>query len=466
MLANIIVRSSALITAPIFTRILTTSDYGIASNFLAWLSIGLVFIGLGLPYSIGNAYSDFPKNLDKYLASIQTLGSVMALSVLLLALVFKEQLAKFMELDPILVIVLFIHLLFLPSVIFAQEKYKFKLLYKQNIFISIISTIGAIIFCLILILFVFDDQRAYGRIIGLILPMFLMGTYFYINILKNGWINDIKKYWNYALKISLPMIPHSLGMVVLTQIDRIMIIKYVGNSEAGIYSFGFSYAILLMLFSNAVLQAYQPWLYTTYKKEDYNSIEKSNNVIAICMSLLTLFIIIFAPEAIKVLGAKEFWHAKWVVMPIAIGTLFQYIANTYSFIELYHKKTKFIAISSVLTGIINFLLNMTFIPKYGYVSAAYTTFVSYLFMALLHLYFYQKVSSKRIFNNKLIWFLAFKTTIIGILILSLYEYVYIRYIIFVLVLVILGLFNQVMFTRIVKTVLNYVQDTKSHPNKI
>jgi len=457
MLANIIIRSTSIITAPIFTRILTTSDYGIASNFMAWLGIGSVLVGLGLPYSVGNANSDFPSKLDKYLASIQTLGTLVALPVLCLVVIFKEQLSDLMELDPFLIVLIFIHLIFLPSLIYAQERYKFKLLYKQNIFISIFSSLGAIVFCLLFILFVFDDQRAYGRIIGLIFPTLLMGGFFYLKILSNGWVKNIKKYWSYALKISLPMIPHSLGMVVLTQIDRIMIIKYIGSSEAGIYSFGFSYAVLLMLFSNAIIQAFQPWLYETFKLKKFKSIKKVNNIIAASMCILTFFIITFAPEAIKILGAKDFWSAKWVVAPIAMGALFQYLSNTYSIIELYHKKTIYIAVVSVLIAIINFLLNITFIPIYGYVAAAFTTFVSYLIMALMHSYFYNKVTKAPIFNNIFLWVITISTAIVSFIMMSLYDYFYMRYLFFLIIVLSLIFFKKQIISKIFKYGLLYLK---------
>ena len=247
MLSNVVISSISIITAPIFTRLLTTADYGIASNFAAWLNVGLVVVGLGLPYSIGNAKTDFPDELDKFLASIQILGSIMAASVLGAAVIFKQQLAEWMAIDENLVIILFVYLLFFPAVILAQERYKFLLKYKQNIYISLFGAIGAVTFCLIFILVFFKEQRYYGRVIGLIFPFFLLGFFFYIKILRDGWSREIKKYWLYALKISLPMIPHSLAMVVLTQMDRIMIVRICGNSDAGLFSFGFSYGVLLLL---------------------------------------------------------------------------------------------------------------------------------------------------------------------------------------------------------------------------
>uniref|UniRef100_UPI00404AF9BE lipopolysaccharide biosynthesis protein n=1 Tax=Flavobacterium sp. TaxID=239 RepID=UPI00404AF9BE len=334
MFSNILISATSLITAPIFTRLLSTSDYGIASNFAAWLNIGLVIIGLGLAYSIGNAQVDFPNELNSYLASIQTLGTVMAVSILIVVLKFRTQVAAFMELDKNLVVLIFIYMLVYPSVIFAQERYKFTLQYKKNILISIVNTLGSILFCFLLIIYVHNNEKYIGRIIGLLIPMFLMGIFFYIKTIKDGWIKDIRKYWSYALKIGLPMIPHSLAMVFLSQLDRIMITRICGNSDAGLYSFGFSYAILLALFSNAVLQAFQPWLYTKYKESDLGDIRKYNNLIAIAMCFITFFLIAFAPEALMLLGSRDFWEAKLVVLPIALGSLFQFVYNTYTNLEL------------------------------------------------------------------------------------------------------------------------------------
>lgn len=436
MLSNILISASSIITAPLFTRLLTTADYGIASNFAAWLNIGLVIIGLGLPYSIGNAKIDFPGQLNKYIASIQTLGSVAAVIVLIVVFMFKSQVASIMALNQDLVVVIFCYLLFFPSVTYAQEMYKFILKYKQNIYISIFGTLGAILSCLILILYVFNEKRFYGRVLGLIAPMFIMGVFFYIKIIRNGWSSNIRKYWKYALKISLPMIPHSLAMVVLTQMDRIMIIKFCGNSDGGLYSFGYSYAILLTIFSNAVLQAYQPWLYINYADNALEPIRKANNLIALGMCLLTIIIITIAPEVMMILGAKNFWEAKWVVMPIAIGTLYQYLYNTYTGLELYHKKTMIIAVGTIFAAILNYFLNSMFIPIFGYIAAAYATFFSYFALAMFHLFAHKKITKKNVYDDKFIWLIAIVTTLICFLIIKLYDFILIRY--FVLILFVMG----------------------------
>lgn len=449
MLSNIMISAISILTAPIFTRLLTTADYGVASNFAAWVNVGLVIIGLGLPYSIGNAKTDFPSELNKFLASIQVLGTVMAVSVLILAIIFKDSIAKWMEIDASLVVIMFLYLLVFPSVLLAQERYKFLLKYKQNIYISLFGALGAVTFCFFFILFFFKDQRYYGRIVGLIFPFFLMGSFFYVKILVDGWSVDFKKYWSYALKISLPMIPHALAMVVLTQMDRIMIVRICGNADAGLFSFGYSYAVLLLLVSNAVLQAYQPWLYIKYKASDIQSIGVSTSFIATGMCLLTLVCITVAPEALMVLGAKDFWAAKVVVMPIAIGALFQYIYNTYTTLELYHKKTIVIAIGTIFAAVINYSLNSLLIPVYGFAAAAYATLLSYLSLAFFHLIAHKKITKKSIYQDGYIWIIALLTAIIAYFISQLYETVMLRYIVFLSIIFIIFLIAFVNKKRIV-----------------
>lgn len=441
MFSNILIKSSAIITAPIFTRLLSTSDYGIASNFAAWLNIGSVILGLGLTYSIGNAYMDFPNRLNKYLASIQTLGSIVSVLFLLLAILFRAQLAEIMELDEDLVMLMFVYLLIFPSFVFAQENFKFTLAYKQNVFISIFNTLGSILFCFLFI-YIFSNQRYYGRIIGLIFPVFIMGSFFFIKIIRKGWSKEIHKYWKYALKISLPMIPHALAMVVLSQLDRIMIINICGSSDAGLYSFGLTYASLALIFSNAVMQAYIPWLYVSYQGEDFESIKSSNNIICLIMCVLTFGIITVAPELLKLLGSKDFWDAKLVVMPLAIGSLFQYVYNTYSSLELYHKKTIIIAIGTVLAGVLNYILNLLFIPKFGYVAAGYTTLVSYLALALFHMYACNKICNKRVYDDKYVWVVTILTSIASFFIIYLYEYFIARYLVLFFGLLIIGFFQK------------------------
>ena len=101
---------------------------------------------------------------------------------------------------------------------------------------------------------------------------------------------------------------------------------------------------------------------------------------------LTIGFITIAPEALMILApnAKDYWVAKWVIPPVALGTLAQYFYTNYVNLELFHKKTPLIALSSIFAAIVNYLLNYIAIPRFGYIAAAYTTLLSYIFLMFFH----------------------------------------------------------------------------------
>jgi O-antigen/teichoic acid export membrane protein len=234
-------------------------------------------------------------------------------------------------------------------------------------------------------------------------------------------------YWKYALKISIPFIPHTLGMVVLTQLDRIMIIKLIGNSAAGLYSFGFSYAAIIALFSNAISQAFQPWLYQNYKDNNIDGIKNATNSITLGLSFIMIILISIGPEVIKILGPQNFWNAKYVIMPIVIGSFFQFLAATYSTIQLYHKKTFFIPIGTLLAALINLGLNFLLIPKFGFVGAAFGTLFSFFAQALFHMVIYKRITKRIIYDDIYMWLITLSTAIFSYLIYMTYDLLLWRY---------------------------------------
>ncbi len=450
--SNVLMRSVSIITAPIFTRLLSTDDYGIVSNYSAWQSIVMIFTGLCMTYSIGRAKLDFSDKFNSYISSIQSLSASIAFIFCIFAIIFQDWLSKFMHLDGGIIGIMFIYLIFSPSVDYIQIKYRYEFKYKENILISLINTLGTVAFSLLFI-WIFNDHRYVGRIVGIILAIFLMGAYYFFKIIKDGKCLVNIEYWKYALKISLPMIPHALTMVILGQIDRIQILQYCSASDAGIYSFGYSYAILISLLINAVCQAWIPWQYEQHNSGNIDLVRSTNKIFNVLICFFTLVFIGLGPEAIHILGAKDYWSAVWIIAPVALGTLFQYYYSLYSNVEIFYKKTVMIGLSSIIAAILNVLLNIIFIPQYGYIAAAYTTFVSYFVLMVLHFIMYKIVCKDRLFDNIFIFGSVLITIIIGFGLMALYEYYILRYII-------VGLILLIMFTLYYKRIIAFISSGK------
>ena len=74
-------------------------------------------------------------------------------------------------------------------------------------------------------------------------------------------------------------------------------------------------------------------------------------------------------------------------MPIVLSMYYAFLYTLPSSVEYYYKKTKLIALGTMLAAGMNILLNAVFIPAFGYVAAAYTTVACYLLYYLLHVAF-------------------------------------------------------------------------------
>lgn len=441
-ISNVLLRAVSIITAPIFTRLLSTTDYGKVSNFTSWQNILVIVCGLSLSYSIGRAKIDFENDFDEYISSIQGLSSIFSAVLLIIVLPISQYVADFMELDRGILISLLVYMIFFPSIDYMQSKLRYEYRYLENILIAVLSTFAILILSVLLILASNDGNRYVGRIYGMIIPLLAIALICYISLLKKGKKLVNKKYWKYALKFSIPMIPHALAMVVLGHIDRIMIVKFVGNSEAGIYSFGYSYAIILSVVTNAIMNAWQPWLYDSLKAEQYEEVMTSNRELNKFSFAIAIGFITIAPEVIMLLGSKDYWVSKWMVAPVAIGTLYQFYYSYFVNIEMYCKKTVIVAVGSVGAAIANFVLNLIFIPQYGYLAAAYTTMVGYLLLMIYHWIAYRIIFKKSIFAEKQILVLSVLIMGIGLLLLNFYSSAVVRYAIGIVVLGLYVVFNK------------------------
>ena len=80
-IGNIFDKAIAFITIPIFTRLLSTADYGVVTTYLSWVSVMSVVITLSLGESVRVGITDFRNDKDAYMSSILGLGTISAVVI-------------------------------------------------------------------------------------------------------------------------------------------------------------------------------------------------------------------------------------------------------------------------------------------------------------------------------------------------------------------------------------------------
>ena len=457
-IANVSIRAVAIITTPIYTGMLTTADYGKANTYNSWIDVFNVFACLCVVYSIGRAKLDFKDKFDEYMSSLQGLSSSFGLVLLVLAFVFRESLSGWIHYEVPLAVGLFAYLCVSPSVEYMMQKCRYEYRYKENILISVITCVGQVALSITLML-LFNDSRYIGKILGVMIPTAVMGVIFYIRFIVKGRVFYNREYWTYALKIGLPMIPHALALILLGQMDRIMIKGLCGDSDAGLYTFGYSFATLLMIFTNAIGQAWLPWFNETLYAGGREQIRSIQKKLVMLGCFLSFCFIVAAPEALMLLSISNdsYWIAKYVVPPIVLGTLAQYFYTNYVNVEIFCKRTPIIAIGSCAAALINYVLNAAFIPRYGYIAGAYTTLASYAALMIMHFVMVRYVIREKVYDDMVMFISMIVMIFTGLIFLKLYgdgiRTTVFRYLLATAVFAVFAIINR----RDIITLANYVK---------
>ena len=255
--------------------------------------------------------------------------------------------------------------------------------YKPTVVVSLTSSLISSVLSLILA-YVCKNQLN-GRVYGYFVPLIVCSIIVYFIILKSGK-KISTKYWRYALMISFPLIWHLLANNILNSSDRIMINKMIGKSENAIYTIAYSCGMLVSLLWGSMNNAWSPWAYQQMDKKEYNKLKDYSKPYTIFFMIVVLFFMLFAPELLYIMGGKKYMSGIYVIPPVMIGFIFQFIYSLYVNIEFYCKKQFFIAIGTIIAAFVNFILNYIFIPIFGYIAAAYTTLIGYILLFVIHYY--------------------------------------------------------------------------------
>lgn len=381
--SSIAVKAVLILTTPLFTRMMPKADFGIAGNFTSWFTMLNVVCSLNLWYSIGRAKLDFPGRLDDFVGSMQLLALCFMGVVTACVLPFLDAAGGLLALDRPLMIALLIYLAAYPAVQINQAQFKYTYRYRGNIFITAYTTVTTVVFSLALVLLL-PGQAALGKSLGAVISTVLLSLYFWFDALRKRRVRVNTTYWRYALRITVPLILNSISLTILAQADRALITRYCGAADNAVYTLAYNYAILINIILTAVNEAWLPWFHDSLDAGKTSDIRKNVKPLVLLGCWIGLGCVAIAPEAIALLGGEGYMDGVWAVPPITLGVVCSYIFQHYEHIELHLKRTWYISAGTVFAAGLNILLNVLFIPRYGFVAAAYTTLACYLALMAAH----------------------------------------------------------------------------------
>lgn len=431
IICTFIQKAFAMLTTPIFTRLMSTEEYGEYSAFVSVTSILTVIITLNISSVLATkGINKYSKDKEQFCYNIQLLSTCSVMLFMFLFFFQKERICNFLKLDETIFYFAFGEMLVVPAfeIWAAKQRYEYK--YKKILFFTIIFVlINTIVGISAVLLF---EDKARGRIISHCIVLIVMYGLLYVSNLRIKKKAVNREMVHFALKFNLPLIPQGLANQILSRSDVFMIQYIQGSAYAGIYSLGYNLATLITIVTTSINNTYVPWLYNNLDSRNFDEIRtKSVYMLAGIFSIVTMIMLI-APEAVWFFAPKEYETAASVIAPVAVGIAFTMVYTLFVNLELYCEKTLCVMVGSVCVAIVNIILNSYFIPQFGFVAAAYTTLFSYIMYSIVHYFLADKICRDRfhvceIYDAKKIVIISIIQIAILLAIINLFSFPIVRY---------------------------------------
>ncbi len=438
-----------VIATPIFTRLLTTDEYGLFGVYNSWYQIVRIIITLSLfsdSFNVGMAR--FGEDSERFASSQQGLITTMLIFWSGVWYIARGLLGGVIDIGVELVVLMLLQVLFSSGYYIWFQKKRYRYSYKILTAVTLTYTAMQPLLGIVLIKL---NTRGFDngvlRIVTGVGVQIAFGLVFYVIQFCRSRTFFHKKYWKFALKLNIPLLPHYLSQILLNQSDKLMIDAFSGKTSTAIYSVAHSAAFVLQAVTTNLNATLVPWLYEKLKRKNYEGIRRAVTGIVLLSAVVVMCLVLVAPEAMKVFADDEYREGIWIIPPLAFSVYLILVYMLFSNLELFFEKSNYILVSSVVGAISNIVLNYIFIRKIGYLAAGYTTVAGYVLMCIGHIIFAyitckkESVPFSELYDLKAIGIVTMSLFAVCAGIMFLYDHTVVRYAVLLAVALLLFIFR-------------------------
>jgi O-antigen/teichoic acid export membrane protein len=406
-LPSIVGRLLNYLLVPLYTAIFAKpADYGVLSDLYAYVAFLVVLLPLGME----TAYFRFIQQQDDtervFNSSFVPVVLVNATFFFLLYLT-NPWIAKWMlyrdHTEYIILVGSIVCIDAIASLPLAKLRAENNA--KRFMAIQMSSILLNIVLNLIFLLGYFDPSRPEEGIMFILIANLLASglklllVYNIISKVKFIFDWDLIKQ---MLSYSWPLVIAGFAGIINETLDRVLLKQILYNpdipnsleqatAQVGIYSACYKLAMLVTIFLQAYRYAAEPFFFSQLKNQDRNAVfVRTMNVFIAIVCLAFLFVSINL-GVFKFFIRKEAYYVGLNVVPILL--LANVCLGIYYNQSVWYKlsnQTKFGAYIALIGAGITIVVNVLFIPMYGYMASAWATLLAYLAQMIISFYLGKK----------------------------------------------------------------------------
>jgi len=375
-----------LITLPYINRVLLVENIGKLNFSISFISYFIQIAGLGIAsYAIreGSKLRDNKSKLNDFCNQVFTINIVATLvSFILLILVM----GFFPGLNRYALLVFIQSINILGTTIGISWLYA---IVEDYVYVTIRTLVFQLISLVAMFIFVKSPEDIY--IYAIILVISTSGSSFmnYMHSKKYITIRISKKVeWRKHLPPIFTLFATSIAMVIYVNSDTTMISLMVGDYYNGIYSVAVKiYFILKNILASIMVVTLPRLSYFISNKmyKEYNNIlKKSFSIILILILPIIVGVNILCREVVLIVAGKEYMRAATSLQILSIAILFSLVATYFSnSILLPIRKEKIVLKATMISALVNIILNIAFINSWKEQGAALTTLIAEILVVVL-----------------------------------------------------------------------------------
>lgn len=376
-----------LLMLPIFTKFLTTADYGVQSIMNSSLGLISVLSMLGLQLPMSNAFfhhsNHFKKRWGQFYGflNIWMIFYSIILGVVIYLIIPKEASEN---LYWIIILNIVPIVCFGPADTIGQLYYQLNQKPKHVVIRTILISFVTIILNYYTIVVL--DLHYMGWFIANCISMLLLHFSYWYPLRFILKIRPIYKFKKLVIKrglsVSLPMLPHYYGSFLLSSSDTLLLKFFlISTSQIGYYGFAASFGGLMAMAVGAINTAAAPVISEQIKLKNYDSVRRLTWALQFSLLILSSVGCFWLKNVFEIMVNNVELKTTYFLAAIFIMSHnyrpMYFGVNTILF---YREKTRNLWKVTFGAGILCVLLNVLLIPIYGIKSPAYVLFFSYLIM--------------------------------------------------------------------------------------
>lgn len=404
-LSSIAGRLLNYLLVPLYTRIFLPEEYGVVTEFYAYIAFFIVIF----TYGMETAFFRFVSKEDNKSVYGSAISSVFISSIILsgLLIAFSQQIAAALNYpnhsEYIIYLALILAFDAITALPFAKLRYeerpiRFSVIRLINIASNIFFNLFFLVICPMVLKnenhllhsiaeLVYKPEIGVGYIfISNLLASSITFIIFIPEIIKSKFEFD-KKTYQKMLRYAAPLLIAGLAGMINETLDRILI-KYLVVDTAsamyqlGIYGANYKLAMLMTIFIQTFRYAAEPFFFSESKnKNSKETLAKVLKYFVIIAMLIFLCVTLFLDVFKHFIG--EQYHSGLTIVPILL--LANFCLGVFFNLSIWYKlteQTRFGAYFAFIGAAITLAGNFILIPIIGYMGAAYTTLTCYAVMML------------------------------------------------------------------------------------